>query len=272
MDNLIVIKQLPVIEERLRTLKVDIEDKAQKALSLAVTEDTVKQVKEVRATLNKEFSEFEKQRKEVKTKIMTPYEEFEKIYKECVSDVYKSTDKLLAEKISDVENRLKEDKKQQVEEYFNEYLQSKNIDFITFDMARINVTLSASLKSLKDQAKVFIDKIESDLLLINEQEHKEEILVEYKSSFDVSSAIRSVNDRHRRIEEEKAKQTQIAEIKEQEQKHVEQVQEVLSAPVVEEIQPVEQEQILTVAFKVRATKSKIFALKQFLINGGYDYE
>ena len=43
--------------------------------------------------------------------------------------------------------------------------------------------------------------------------------------------------------------------------------EILDIPKVEE-----KEEILTLKFTVRATKSKLKALKQYLIDGGYDYE
>ena len=36
--------------------------------------------------------------------------------------------------------------------------------------------------------------------------------------------------------------------------------------------PVEQEPVLTVSFRVTAEKSKLQKLKQFLIDGGYQYE
>ena len=80
-------------------------------------------------------------------------------------------------------------KKKKVIAYFEEYAQSKNIDFVKFGDANINVTLTASLKSLKDQAKKFIDKVVDDIALINTQENDAEIMFEYKRTFNVSQAI-----------------------------------------------------------------------------------
>lgn len=60
------------------------------------------------------------------------------------------------------------------------------IDFVTFEQANIGITLSASLKSLKEQAKNFADRISDDLMLIQTQENKAEILVEYKNTLNVS--------------------------------------------------------------------------------------
>ena len=94
-------------------------------------------------------------------------------------------------------------------------------------MSKINVTLSASLKSLKEQAKLFIDTVEGDLRLIDTQEYKTEILVEYKKSLDVSDAITTVVDRHKEIEVEKAK------VVEKIEEVIEKV-ETIVAPIVEE--------------------------------------
>lgn len=276
-EGLIIVKQLPIIEEQLKKVSEEIGEKVSEALNLVCTDETVKTIKEVRANLNKELKDFEEKRKQVKAEVMKPYDDFEKIYKECISDKYKTADVELKNKIDSVENELKEKKKQEVADYFNEYLNSKNIDFVTFENTNINVTLSASMKSLKEQAKNFIDKISDDLKLIDTQEHKAEILVEYKQTLNVSKAITTVSDRFEAIEEEKAKQEREKELQEyiletaRESDHVPTIEEVpqmaLEAPAI-----VETEEILTLKFTVRGTRTQLKALKEFLENGGYDYE
>ena len=266
-EGLIVIKQLPVIEEQLKQVSVEIDKKVNEALNLVCTEETVKAVKDVRAILNKESKEFEDKRKQVKAEVLKPYEDFEKIYKENISDKYKTADAELKNKIDSVENELKANKKEEVESYFNEYLNSKNVDFVTFENANINITLSASMKSLKEQAKNFIDKISDDLNLIDTQEHKAEILVEYKQSLNVNNAITTVTNRFKAIEEEKAKQEK--ELQQKPTEHVPTIEEVpqmtLEAPTIEE-------EILTLKFTVKGTRTQLKALKEFLEAGGYDYE
>ncbi len=217
MNNLITVKQLPIIEEQLKAVKEQAESKVKEALSLACTEETVKQVKEVRTELNKEFKELEDSRKAVKNQILAPYEAFEGIYKDCISNIYKPADDQLKQKIADVENGLKDEKKEKVVAYFEEYAQSKNIDFVKFGDANINVTLTASLKSLKDQSKTFIDKISDDIALINTQENDAEIMFEYKRTFNVSQAITTVVNRHKAIEQEQAKaeQAKVVEVQRQ---------------------------------------------------------
>lgn len=288
-QELIVVKQLPQIEEHLKELSLDVDKKVENAKNLVCTEENVTTIKQIRASLNKEFKEVEQQRKIVKEQILAPYMQFEEIYKTYISDKYKSADNDLKVKIDSIENELKAKKEQEVKDYFEEYKTANNIDFITYEQTKINTTLSASMKSLKEQAKQFIDKIVDDLKLIDTQEHKTEILVEYKQSLNVSQAITSVTNRFKAIEEEKKRQEELKrkQLEEAQRRADESIrvqteatrqalenfipkteETILQAPVIEE----KQEEILTLRFTVKGTRTKLRELKQFLENGGYDYE
>ena len=275
-NNIIQVKQLPIIVEQLHEVKAEVTAKVEQALSLVCTEDTVKDVKKVRSELNKELKDYEERRKTVKKAIMTPYEQFETVYKDCISDTYKKADTELKSKIDSIENELKEQKKAEVKGYFDEYLTATGIDFVTFENANINVTLSASMKSLKEQAKAFVDKIVDDLNLINTQEHKDDILYEYKSSLNVSAAITTVTNRYKAIEEAKAREEERKAREQAEAESAAKVEEVVEAvvpPTIEPIAPpVEEEKTYTLKFTVRGTMPQLKALKEFLNNGGYDYE
>lgn len=272
-NEMIVVKQLPVIEQQLRQVSLEIDKKVNEAAALICTEENVKTIKDVRAALNKEAKEWEEKRKAVKAEVMKPYEEFEQIYKECIIDKYKSAELAMKTKVDSVESELKAKKQQEVKDYFDEYLQSKGIDFATFENANINVTLSASMKSLKEQAKSFIDKIADDLILIETQAHKAEILVEYKQSLNVSQAITNVNNRFKAVEEEKAR----IEREEQLRKEIVEAAYIPASEMPVDDKPLEQPveisaEILTLKFTVRGTKAKLKELKEFLENGGFDYE
>ncbi|MEI3436412.1 MAG: DUF1351 domain-containing protein [Clostridia bacterium] len=276
IKDLIEVKQLPVIEEQLRSVSTVIDERVKNATSLVCTEESVKIIKEIRAELNKDYKEFENKRKLVKEQVLKPYNDFENVYKECISDKFRNADIILKGKIDNVENELKSKKEKEIKEYFEEYKTANNIGFITYGQARINVTLSASMKSLKEQAKQFIDKIVDDLKLIETQEHKTEILVEYKQTLNVSQAITSVTNRFKVIEEEKKRQEQkIVHIEMNEnheitQKSYEQLENAFNRPL--EQPKEENEEILTLKFTVRGTRTKLRELKQFLESGGYDYE
>lgn len=279
--ELIIVKQLPQIEEHLKDLSTEIDRKVENAKSLVCTEESIKTIKQIRADLNKEFKELETQRKNVKEQILAPYIQFEEVYKTYISEKYKSADVDLKQKIDTTENELKKQKEQEIKDYFEEYKTANNIDFVTYEQTKINVTLTASKKSLKEQAKKFIDEIVDDLKLVETQDCKEEILVEYKQTLNISRAIQDVANRHKLLEEEKRKQEELkskqleeaqrqAEISIKEQEIA--TKEALDNFVIEAPKVEEQEEVLTLKFTVKGTRTKLKELKKFLEDGGYDYE
>lgn len=270
-QELIIVKQLPIIEERLKGLSIEIDEKVKYAKSLVVSDKTVKDVKKVRAELSKEFKELENKRKMVKEKVLTPYQAFEEVYKTCVSDKYKQADADLKNKIDEVETEQKRLKEEEILSYFNEYALSNNVEWLKnyYQMANINITLSASIKSLREQAKTFIDKVIDDLKLIDTQEHKAKILVEYKKTLNVSNAITTVTDRIKKEEEEIQKLEELAKRKEVEATVVEKVEEVatIEAPTEEK-----QEKIYNMTFKVYGTMEQLKEIKNYMEKVGLRYE
>ena len=259
-DDLIIVRQIPIIEEQLKNIKADIEKRVESVLALECNNETVKAIKVLRSALTKDYKELEIRRKMVKEQIMKPYKAFEKIYKECVSDVFESADTELKTRIDSVENAIKEEIRSEVTEYFEEYRISRGIDFITFEDANINIIKSASMKSLKVAAKAFIDRVADDLNLISTQEYKEEILVEYKRTLNVSASITSVTERRKAIEAERAKYTQPENIPEKTAD--DEADKPLSAPKVKE-------KIYRTTFTIDGTVSELKALKKFLQENNY---
>lgn len=290
--QLIVVKQLPIIEERLRQVSAEVDRKVNDAKALVCTEDTVKDVKAVRSGLTKEFTALEEQRKSVKNAVLSPYNKFECVYKECVTNKFKAADDDLKRKIGEVENGLKDEKETEIKKYFSELCQAHGLDFVWFKQAEINVTLSATKVSLKKQAKTFVERITDDLEVISAQKYKEEILAEYKPTLELSAAIKRVNGDHERIEAAaekkraddevraacadaalKAKAEAIAKAP-----HIAARAAVIAppievAPVTEIAAPIEaDEEILRLTFNVSGTRPKLRKLKKFLDEGGYKYE
>lgn len=200
IKDLIVVKQLPIIEENLKKISEEIDKKVELANSLACTEGTVKDVKKARAELSKQFKGLETQRKDVKEKVTKPYDDFEEVYKKYISDKFKEADRILKEKIDAVEDELKNQKKEEVKAYFDEMCVKEKIDFVTFEQTKTNITLTASMKSLKENINNFFKNIVKDLSLIETQEHKEEMLIEYKKSLEVERSIASVIERYKELE------------------------------------------------------------------------
>ena len=267
---LIVVKQLPVIEERLRSVKESTIQKTAAALSLVCCEETLQAVKAARTELRKEFDGLETQRKQVKAAVMAPYEQFEAVYKDCVANQFKQADAALAQKIGAVENGMKEICENGLREYFAELCEANNVDFIRYEQAGVKVDLtSARAKTptkLRGQLEQFVVGVACDVRLISKMDNAEEIMVEYKRTLSVAKSVAIVQERHHQIEAEKAAQVQLQEAQAQEQKAVERVQS-FAPPVA-----VVQEETLCLTFSVTDTKPRLRLLKQFLDANGYKYE
>lgn len=282
--GLIAVRQLPVIEERLLSVKQDIETRVGEVLSLAVTEETLAAVKKARAELNKEYKALEEQRLEVKRSILAPYEQFEQVYNECCGNMYKSADKQLKERIGQVEGGLKEQKTAAVQKYFDEYRVCVGLDesFVTMKDVGLNITLSASLRSLKAACESFLDRIVEERSSIETMDDADEILVEYRrNGFSLSGAVNTVAQRHeaQRMEQER-RERMAAEraAREEALRHTEQVIEEetknaeVFAPPVQEEPPKDEPKVYSTVFRVTGTMEQLRALKNYLVEGGFNYE
>ncbi len=129
MNELIRVTQLPVIEERLRSMKDQVDKTVGDAMSLVCTEETVQTVKSIRAGLNNQFMELEEQRTAVKAAVLGPYEQFERVYRECVSDRFRQADGELKGKIDAVVQQSKVVRREQ-RDYFAELCAARHIDFM----------------------------------------------------------------------------------------------------------------------------------------------
>nr|DAE87264.1 MAG TPA: Protein of unknown function (DUF1351) [Caudoviricetes sp.] len=286
-SQLIVVKQIPIIIEKLESVKSEIEHKVNVACSMVCTDENYKEIKKIRSALNKELAEFESQRKAVKSEVMTPYEHFESVYKECISTPYKKADSALKNKIEAIEQGLKQEKHDKSKAYFNEYAQTLGIDFVKYEQVGLSITMTITLKKLRETIKAFLDKVMDDIKLIAVQEHKDEILYEYKQTLNVSAAITSVTERYKAIEAERAR----AEAEQLERKKAELNEqatlneyEPFEANVAVEVAPPEEEphinqtdeKVFSLTFTVYGTKTQLkdfaIAVKKLINERGLRYE
>lgn len=273
---LIEVRQLPIIAERLRQVKDQVEAMTSEASSLICTAETVQAVKQKRAELRKQFDELESQRKAVKKAVMGPYEEFIAVYDECISTPFKIADNKLKEQIDGFERELKARCEERLRQYHAEMTHVHGVEWLTFEQAMKTAKLSIGMadanaktpKKLMDGLAEITASVAVGVDRISRMVNNSEIMAEYKKCLDVGEAVSIVEERMRRVAEE-ARQAEIR--KEAEAKKAEAVAKVeaLAAPV--EKAP-EEEKIFTIRFTVKCTKAQGLKLKQFLITEGIQYE
>lgn len=294
-EQLITLKQAPIIiYEKIKAVGQQVETKIAE-LNLdnqLVTDETLKSAKNTRATLRKELAVFEEQRKFIKEQVNAPYEAFEKAYKEHIKVHYDNADSTLKDKINQVENRLREDKIARIKEFFTELCLSQGIDFLIFERLPLNITLSASDKSLKEQVTGFVSEVSKGLQLIDSlnepDEFKAEILTDYKQTLDVTRAIQGAQYRKQQREAElqrieaqrlaaeqarlaaEARAREIAPLQAPEEVPPPAIQEA-PAPPQEVPAPAPQEEILHYTLGVSGTRAQLRALRQFLETNNINY-
>lgn len=287
-ENLITLKQAPIIVyEKIKAVGQQIEAKIAE-LNLdnqLVTDETLKSAKNTRTTLRKELAVFEEQRKFIKDQVNAPYEAFEKAYKEHIKVHYDKADSTLKAKIDEVQNRLLDDKRGRIKDYFTELCQSQGIDFLIFERLPLNITLSDSDKKFKEQVANFVGEVSKSLEFIESltdpDEYKAEILADYKQTLDVMRSINNAKYRKQqreaelqRIEAQRAAAEQARLAAEARAKEVAPLQapEEVPAPAPQEVPappqevpaPAPQEEIIHVTLELIGTRAQLRALRQFL--------
>lgn len=284
--QVIELQQLPVIVERLHSVKADIEQKTAEATSLICTEETYKTVKDARAALTKEFKQYEAQRIAIKDKILAPYNAFEQVYRECVTIPFQNADAELKQKITDVTSGIVAQKTEKVMDYYGELVEAADIGWLDDLQYRPKVNMSDSLTALKKQAKSFVDGIVSDVAVIEHSDNAAEVMVEYRKNLDLAAAIKAVNERHRALEEqrrqEEERRARMEARKAAEEKartaiaaETASAQEVSADPE-SAVQPEPQPEpatnpILMTRFYAKGTKEQLISLKQYMERNGIEY-
>lgn len=275
MNEIAVVNQLPKITDKIKEIGESLDTRLEKLNleNLVCSEETRKEITDLRIILKKEQTEYETQRKNIKNEILKPYEEFNKIYEENIKLKYNNAINILTKKIDMVENEIKDNTKCKMIEFFEEYRQANLIksDWLKFEELGLKIGINQLtpkgdlIKKVKDEIIDKVSKVKSCIDTISTMEYSVETLAEYIKNKDLGQAIRTVNDRHMILDTIKQSNQEIKKQEELLKENAKKVEKVLEMPV-------EEEKLYTVKFSVTATKEKLTELKRFLVSGGYKYE
>lgn len=267
MDN-ILITEISATRSNLKKIADSLKPKLEAAEKMACTEETKQVVKKYRAELSKQFAEFEAERKEKTAEYEKPLKEFKAMYDEYITKPFKAADSALKQKIDEVEEIQKGEKRESVETYAKELIQAYALDWLDFQKIMPNVTLSASEKSLKKAVKDTVNRIKSDVDCINAISDNSELMAEYMNCLNLAQAKLTVVERQHAIEaaeKAKAAYTQNEEVNRQAEEKV----DMLAPPVIEEEKP--EEKKYTMTFTVSGTIEQLKALKAFMISNNISF-
>lgn len=267
--DIISINELSVTEINLKRISAEHKDQLENALKMACTEETKKAVKAYRAELNKLYGELESERKAVTAEYEKPLKEFKTMYDIYIAKPFKEADQALKQKIDEVETVQKDVKREAVESYAAELIQSYALDWLESSRIMPNVTLSASEKSLKKEVKDKVEKIKSEIDCINAISDNSELMAEYMNCLNLAQAKLTVVERQHAIEaaeKAKAAYTQNEEVNRQAEEKV----DMLAPPVIEEEKP--EEKKYTMTFTVSGTIEQLKTLKSFMIENNIEFK
>jgi hypothetical protein len=270
-ENTIVIEQMPIITQRLEAMKPQIEAMVAEALEMGCADETVKLVKKMRADLNKKSDMFEQRRMEIKNQITAPYDAMMEVYKRCIDAPFRKADEELRRRIVEIDGAVKQQKEDEIKAYFTERVACTVFPDLSFDRANINVTLSASTKSLKEKADEFIDSKSADVMAIQQMEYADEIMVEYKKTYDLAKSISAVTERKKELERQKEAREDAQRLKET----IRRVKERDEPPVLDFTAALESEAVpymITAFITLTNTAENIDAVERLLGKMGYDYD
>lgn len=251
-------------------LKAEISAKMEDYKGLVFTEETIKEAKKDRASLNKLRSAFEDERKRIKKLYMDPYNRFKQQVKEVIALIDEPI-RLIDAQIKEVEENKKIQKRKDIEELF-ESIGFQN--FVSLNQIWDEKWLNASvpITKIEEQMKSEMYRIGNEVATISRlPEFSFEAMEVYKKTLDMNHAIQE-GQRLADIQRRKAEQE--AAIEEAKQKEEAQKTEEKSEAVsndTKEPEALEEKTLHTIDFRVTATSDQLNLLKEFLLNNHIAY-
>ena len=251
------VKQLPAILSNIEEIKAEITERTETDRNLVLqTDEDFDRARKRCAELNKVNEAIDKKRKEVKKQYNEPYEKFEKALKDTMAVITSAKDNLWAQ-IQDAEQITKDRKEEEYHAYFNDVG-----EFITpyrtweqiFRKEWLNKGYSR--EKVREEINQIVVDIHGDLDAIDalNSEFAPALYDRYKSGATLKDCIAyniALNDAKKREETRKAIERMSAAKNEEtrtEGKYGE----------------TEEEQTITVDFRVTCTKTQLTELKNFL--------
>ena len=264
---------------------------------LTYTEEQMKEAKADRARLNSMKKIISDRRIEIKNSVMAPYIQFEKEVNEVVNLIDEPI-LMIDSQIKEYEERLKDEKKQNLIEFFNK--EAADYSFLTFEKVfdKKYLNSSVSLNKAKDDIKQKIERIVNDFISIDtltSEKYRGAAKDVYIKTLSLSAAIgedRRLTEIDRRQEEERLRLEKEKNIEIEAQKISKPQYEI---PVKEEVSAISQSdfnekvppkntddslhnnsikqepKIYKSSFTVYGTKAQIMALKQYMIDNNIKF-
>lgn len=165
-----------------------------------VNEDNVKEAKKLMAQMNNRVKELETTRKDVKKTLLEPYNHFDdqvKTIKGVIDDAVSHVKKQERE----LTEQERENKKKAIADIFDKRIKhygfEKIMGFADFIKPQY-LNKSYSMNKVENELVDWLEKTKRDLDTINKLKNRDELIVEYQNTQDLSTAFEIIDKRNQR--------------------------------------------------------------------------
>ena len=270
-------------------LKQEITTRANDYKTLVYTDDNIKDAKSDRANLNKFIKVLDTKRKDVKKMMLEPYTEFESQVKELIGIIGEANNNIDSQ-VKAYEQKKRDEKLVKVQEIYDGIFgESDLLSILTWDRVFKPTYLNATttLKSIKTEMTELLERVTNELNIIDNDngEYQFEMKEAYLKDFNMAEALtvkqRFEENARRKAEYEAKRQAELEARREREKAEAEKIANAgnLHIPKEAEAEHVKavaydtaqsigiedvKEEVIELAFRVRATASQLEGLKNYL--------
>lgn len=277
-------------------LKQEITTRANDYKTLVYTDDNIKDAKSDRANLNKFIKVLDTKRKDVKKMMLEPYTEFEGQVKELIGIIGEANDNIDSQ-VKAYEQKKRDEKLVKVQEIYDGIFgDSDLLSILTWDRVFKPTYLNATttLKSIKTEMTELLERVTNELNIIDNDngEYQFEMKEAYLKDFNMAEALtvkqRFEENARRKAEYEAKRQAELEARREREKAEAEKIANAsnLHIPKEAEAEHVKavaydtaqsigiedvKEEVIELAFRVRATASQLEGLKNYLKSNNIEF-
>lgn len=277
-------------------LKQEITTRANDYKNLVYTDENIKEAKSDRANLNKFIKVLDAKRKDVKKMMLEPYTEFEGQVKELIGIIGEANNNIDSQ-VKAYEQKKRDEKLVKVQEIYDGIFgDSDLLSILTWDRVFKPTYLNATttLKSIKTEMTELLERVTNELNIIDNDngEYQFEMKEAYLKDFNMAEALtvkqRFEENARRKAEYEAKRQAELEARREREKAEAEKIANAgnLHIPKEAEAEHVKavaydtaqsigiedvKEEVIELAFRVRATASQLEGLKNYLKSNNIEF-
>jgi hypothetical protein len=181
-------------------LKTQAQTLADQIATVEVTEDNVRLSKKLLAEVNKRVKDLEDRRISIKKAMLEPYQEFEDQVKEIVG-IVKHADAIVRDQVKGLEEKERQEKESVIWDIWDKRIKQYSFyDIIPFTdfLQSKHLTKSMTLQAVEKEMVQFLEKIESDMKVLEQLPEVDNHINAYLNTYDLGLAMQIVKQEQER--------------------------------------------------------------------------